>query len=104
MTVKPTRAEGREGMGFTYEEKDVCRVGDGEEVGPVPPLKKGPYGQRRGWLDGIMDAMDMSLSKLGDSEGQGPRPDESAHYRPNTNLIKPAALFRPSRRLTSQIS
>ena len=71
MTVKPTRAEGREGMGFTHEEKDVCRVGDGEEVGPVPPLKKGPYGQRMGWLDGTMDSMNMSLNKLGDSEGQG---------------------------------
>ena len=23
------------------------------------------------WLDGIPDSMDMSLSKLGDSEGQG---------------------------------
>ena len=23
------------------------------------------------WLDGIIDSMDMSLSKLGDSEGQG---------------------------------
>ena len=27
--------------------------------------------QRMGWLDGIIDSMDMSLSKLGDSEGQG---------------------------------
>ena len=33
-------------------------------------------GRRRGWqrmrcLDGITDSMDMSLSTLGDSEGQG---------------------------------
>ena len=58
-------------MGFTQEEMDVCRAGDGEEVGPVLPLKKGPYGQRMRGLDGITDSMDMSLSKLGASEGQG---------------------------------
>ena len=27
--------------------------------------------QRIRWLDGIIDSMDMSLSELGDSEGQG---------------------------------
>ena len=27
--------------------------------------------QRIRWLDGIIDSMDMSLSQLGDSEGQG---------------------------------
>ena len=39
-------------------------------------LEKTEGGRRRGrqrttWLDGIIDSMDMSLHKLGDSEGQG---------------------------------
>ena len=62
MMVKPTRAEGRQGMGFTHEEKDVCRGGEGEEIGPVPSLKKGPSGQRMRWWDGITDSVDMSVS------------------------------------------
>ena len=36
--------------------------------------QEGKRGQQRmGWLDGITDSMNMTLSKLGDSEGQGSR-------------------------------
>ena len=33
------------------------------------------------WLDGIADSMDMSLSKLGDSEGQGSLACRSPWFR-----------------------